>query len=131
MKMMRGEPPEIFGDGHQTRDFSYVGDMIEGIIAVFETHSTRGRVVNIASGKEVRIKKIIETIAECTDYHGDIVYKPSRPGDVVRHRADISLAKSLFGYTPKTGLEEGLKRTVDWYREESKATGGEKRRRAA
>jgi UDP-glucose 4-epimerase len=127
MRMMNGEQPEIFGDGHQTRDFSYVGDTVEGIVDVFKTPSTRGRVVNIASGKEVRIKKIVETIAECMDYHGDIVYKPSRPGDVMRHRADISLAKSLFGYTPKTGLEEGLKKTVDWYRGESGVGAREKR----
>ena len=118
MRIMNGEQPEIFGDGLQTRDFSYVGDMIEGIIAVFETYSTRGRVVNIASGKEVRIKKIVETIAKCMDYRGDIIHKPSRPGDVMRHRGDISLARDLFGYSPKTGLDEGLKKTVDWYSEE-------------
>jgi nucleoside-diphosphate-sugar epimerase len=103
--------------------------MFEGIIGVFKTSSTRGRVVNIASGREVRIKKIIETIAKCMDYRGDIVYKPSRPGDVVRHRGDITLARSLFGYTPKTGLDEGLKKTVDWYREELKGGRKEKQQR--
>ena len=122
MRIMSGEAPEVFGDGSQTRDFSYVGDMIEGIIGVFETPSTRGRVVNIASGKEVRIKKIIETIAKYMDYDGDIVYRTSRPGDVVRHRGDISLARKLFGYSPKTSLDEGLKKTVDWYKEERNAS---------
>ncbi len=118
-RIMSGEKPVIYGDGLQTRDYTYVEDTVAGILGVFRSPAARGQLVNIASGKEVTIKHIISLIVKMTDYKGGVVHKPARPGDVRRHRGDISLARRLFRYEPKVGLEEGLKRTIEWYRAES------------
>ncbi len=118
-RIMNGKAPVIFGTGLQTRDYTYVTDIVEGIIGVFKTRATRGRVVNVASGREVTIKHIIETIASLMEYTGEITYEPARPGDVLRHRGDISLAKKLFNYRPKVTLPEGLRMTTSWYRKDA------------
>lgn len=116
MRIIKGKAPLIFGDGLQTRDYTYVEDTAAGIIGVCETDKTRGEIVNIASGREITIKHIIESIAQMMDYQGEIKHKPARRGDVRRHRGDIGLARELFGYSPKIGLEEGLRKTVEWYK---------------
>jgi len=119
-RILRGEPPVIYGDGRQTRDYTYVGDTVEGILGVFSCEA-RGRLVNIASGKEVSIGVMIAKIAKIMGYRGKIVHKPARPGDVRRHKGDISLARRLFGYSPKTDFDEGLRETVGWYSREFKS----------
>lgn len=121
-RILNGKPPVIFGTGHQTRDYTFVTDTVEGIIGVFGANAARGRVVNVASGREVTIERIIETIASLMKYKGEIAYKPARPGDVLRHRGDISLARKLFNYRPNVTLVEGLTKTITWYR--SGASGG-------
>jgi UDP-glucose 4-epimerase len=122
-RIMAGESPIIYGDGEQTRDYTYVEDTVEGIIGVYETPSSRGKVVNIANGTEVSIGYLIESIAGMMGYQGAIVHEPARPGDVRRHKGDISLAKSLFNFTPKVDLEDGLRRTIQWY-SDSRGRGG-------
>jgi UDP-glucose 4-epimerase len=114
-RILRGHAPVIFGDGNQTRDYTFVEDTVRGILGVYNCTESRGNVVNIASGKEVSIKHIMDLIVKMTGYKGRIIHKPSRPGDVRRHRGDISLAKRLFDYAPKVDLNEGLRRTIDWY----------------
>ena len=114
-RILRGEAPVIFGDGNQTRDYTFVEDTVRGILGVYKCSDSRGKVVNIASGKEVSIKHIMDLIVRMTGYDGKIIHRPSRPGDVRRHRGDISLAKRLFDYAPKVDLNEGLRRTIDWY----------------
>lgn len=114
-RIMQGKAPVIFGDGKQTRDYIYVADLVSGIIGVFGTEEARGKIINIASGREVTIKHLIEMIAELMGFEGEIQYDPPRPGDVLRHRGNISLAKELFGFSPQVDFEEGLKKTVEWY----------------
>lgn len=114
-RILRGEAPVVYGDGSQTRDYTYVSDTVEGILGAFSCPEARGRIVNIASGRELSILTLIEKIAATMHYKGELVHKPARPGDVLRHKGDISLAKKLFGYRPRTGIDEGLKKTVDWY----------------
>ena len=114
-RIMMGDAPVIHGDGLQTRDFSYVEDIADVIPKFYEAKSTRGRVVNLASGEEVSIKKLIELIVELMDYSGKISYTKTRMGDVRRHRGDISLAKKLIGYSSKTDFRNGLIKTIDWY----------------
>jgi UDP-glucose 4-epimerase len=126
-RILRGEPPVIFGDGHQTRDYTYVADTVEGILGVFSCEEATGRLVNIASGKEVSIGVIIAKIAKIMGYEEKIVYKAARPGDVRRHKGDISLARRLFGYSPKTDLDEGLRESIDWYSRELKAASNSRR----
>jgi len=115
-RILSGESPIIDGDGLQTRDYTYVEDIAEVIPKFYETPSTRGRAINIASGREISIKKLIHLIMNLMDYSGDVIYADPRPGDVRRHLGDISLAKELIGYSPKTNYKTGLKRTIEWYK---------------
>ena len=115
-RILNGKPPIICGDGLQTRDYTYVEDTAETIVKIYEVLSTRGKTINIASGKEIRIKDLIKLIAKLTDYRDDIIYAAPRPGDIRRHRGDISLAKKLLGYSPKTDFETGLHKTIEWYK---------------
>jgi UDP-glucose 4-epimerase len=117
-RILAGKPPIIYGDGLQTRDYTYVEDTAETIIKVYEIPSTRGKTINIATGKEIRIKDLINLIAKLADYEGEIVYADPRPGDVRRHKGDISLAKKLLDYSPKIDWETDLRKTIDWYKEQ-------------
>ena len=117
-RILEGQKPVIFGDGLQTRDYTFVGDTVDGILGVYGSAESRGKIVNIASGKEVSIGMIVSLIVRMTGYRGDVAHEPERPGDVRRHRGDISLAQRLFKYEPKVDLEEGLRKTVEWYKRE-------------
>jgi UDP-glucose 4-epimerase len=121
-RILEGATPVIYGDGRQTRDYTYVADTVEGIIGVFECHAARGMIINIASGKEIRIGVLMQKIAKIMGYRGEIVRKPARPGDVLRHKGDVSLARRLFDYAPRTNFDQGLKQTVDWYKHELKSS---------
>lgn len=114
-RLLKGEAPLIFGDGLQTRDYTYVEDIVSAIPRFYEISSTRGRVINIASGKEITIKELVTKMMELLNYKGPIIYQPERPGDVRRHIGDISLSKKLIGYKPSTDFYKGLKKTIEWY----------------
>lgn len=115
-RILDGKPPIIHGDGKQTRDFTYVEDIAGAFPRAYETSLTRGRVINVASGKEMSICDLIHMIMELMDYSGSVINEPSRPGDVRRHLGDISLARRLINHAPKTGYKEGLRKTIEWYR---------------
>lgn len=120
-RIMNGESPIINGDGQQSRDFNYVKDVANLIPELLETDAFVGKAVNIGRGKETTIKQLIELICKEMDYPlENIKYAPERLADVRRHCADISLAKKLIGYAPKTSVEEAIKLTVEWYRREIK-----------
>lgn len=115
-RILDGESPHIYGDGFQTRDYVFVED-IAGIMPDFYSNKvTRGKIINIASGKEITIKYLIEKICELMNYNGEIKYEPERPGDVRKHWGDISLAKKLLNYSPETDFEKGLLKTINWYK---------------
>jgi UDP-glucose 4-epimerase len=115
-RILAGKPPIIHGDGLQTRDYSYVEDIAEAITRIYEIQATRGRVVNLASGKEIEIRELIGLIMKLMGYSGEVVHEKARSGDVRRHRGDISLAETLIDYHPKTDALTGLKNTIDWYK---------------
>lgn len=114
-RLMRGEAPIIYGDGEQTRDFIFVEDTVRGLLAAYAQSATRGQVLNLASGEELRIAAVIKGICDYFNYTGAIEYRPARTADVRRHRGDIQRARALLGFAPKVGFEEGLRRTLDWY----------------
>ncbi len=116
-RILSNKAPIIQGDGLQTRDYIYVEDTVEGFIKIYDNKNTRGKVINIASGKEITILKIVETIAKEMNYNGKIKFEKPRNADVRRHRGDISLAKKLVDFKPAMSIEEGLKKTVEWYKE--------------
>lgn len=119
-RLMAGQPPIIHGDGRQTRDFIFVKDTVRGIIEVYKNKHSRGREINLASGHEVKIKDLICLIAKEFGYKGKILKKAARPADVRRHRAGTKLAKSLLGFSPEYKFQEGVRETIEWYKEKLK-----------
>lgn len=116
LRILRDIPPIIFGDGTQTRDFTYVSDTVKGIIMASECDDMIGETVNIARGEEVSIQELSFIIMK--KLGGKTlkpVYEKKRPGDVMRHYADISKAKKLFGYSPEIDIEEGISLYIDWF----------------
>jgi len=114
--IMRGESPHIFGDGKQTRDYLYVIDTADAAIKIFNCRNTRQKVLNIASGKEISINYLVTLIAKLMSFEGEITYEPDRPADVKRHIANIFLAEDLIDFRPTVPFEEGMGRTVEWYK---------------
>ena len=116
-RILNKEAPIIYGDGNQTRDYIFVMDTAKAIIDIYLSKNTRGKVINIASNKEISIKNLINLIRKLMNYEVEAKYEPERPGDVRRHKADISLAKKIINFRPQTDLEEGLKRTISYFRQ--------------
>lgn len=121
---LQGETVHIHGDGEQTRDFVFVRDTVDAAIRVYETPETRGRIINVASGRETTINTLVREFLAALDIDVPVVYDPARPGDVRRHCGGIELARSLFGYSPRTSLSEGLAETAAWYRASMPPRGG-------
>jgi len=115
-RILSKKKPILEGSGEQTRDFIFVKDVTRAAITIYENEKAIGKVVNIATGRETKIKDIISTICKVMDYKGDWKHEPARPGDVRRHLASIRLAKKIIGFKPKFSLEDGLKETIDWYK---------------
>jgi UDP-glucose 4-epimerase len=116
-RAMRGEDIEIFGDGEQTRDFIFVRDTAEAAVRMYETRSTRGEVVNIASGRETSINTLVRELLGILGSDVKVTHEDPRPGDVRRHCGGIERAERLIGFEAATSLAEGLKETVAWYQE--------------
>lgn len=114
------QPIVIYGNGEQTRDYIYVKDVADATVRIYENKETRGKVINIGMGEKISINRLVKKLLSIMKSEVRVLYKDKRLGDVSMHLADINLARKLIGFKPKVGLEEGLKKTVDWY------TGGEK-----
>ncbi len=112
-----GAPPKINGNGSHSRDFTYVANAVEGNLLASKAEGASGEVFNIAAGIQVTIQELAEKIAESFDWQGGIDHGPAREGDILHSYADISKAEKHLGYQPVVGFEEGLKVTVDWFRE--------------
>jgi UDP-glucose 4-epimerase len=115
-RILRGESPVIYGDGLQTRDYTYVTDVADAAVKVYQAKSTRGKVLNIASAKEISIKDLNSKIAKLMNCKKPIIYDKPRPGDVRRFIGSNSLAKKIINYKPKVDFEEGLRHAINWYR---------------
>ncbi len=117
-QMLRGEQPTIFGDGKQSRDFTYVDDVVEAnlLACKAERKEAVGRIFNVATGRRTNLYQTFEILQRLTGYSGDVKYGPERAGDVKHSLADISRAEKCLGYRPRVDFEEGLSRTVGWYR---------------
>lgn len=118
VQAVRGEPFTIYGDGTQTRSFCYISDLIDGFIAFLEHPDAAGQVVNLGNPIEVDMTVLVQRIQTITGASLPIVYEPMPPDDPLRRRPDIRKAKALLGWEPRVGLDEGLARTIDWFREE-------------
>lgn len=116
-RVLNKEAPVVQGDGKQTRDYIYVTDVADATLKTYKTEKTRGKIMNVGSGKEIQIGALIKMIADIMGCSKKIKYEESRPSDVRRHLADITLAKKLIDFKPKVSFEDGLKKTVEWYSE--------------
>jgi len=115
--VLRGEPPVVYGDGLQTRDFTYIDNVIHANLAACAApRDACGKVVNIACGERVSLLDILEIIYGLAGTRVEPRFEPARPGDVRDSLADISLARELIGYSPKVSFSEGLAKTFSWYR---------------
>ena len=117
--------PVIYGDGEQARDFTYVDDVVEANLrAAVAPERAAGRVLNVAGGrKPTSVNHLLEMIAAELGVEPKPVHEPPRQGDIRRSEADISLARSLIGYEPRVGIEEGIRRTVAWFVDHATRTG--------
>jgi len=115
-RLMRGRPPVLHGDGSQGRDFVYVEDVAEGLIAVMECGAARGLELNLASGVETPILELIETLCDLMEFRGEWIREERRTADVDHHIGDASRIAEVAGFRPPTRLRDGLAKTVEWYR---------------
>jgi Nucleoside-diphosphate-sugar epimerases len=117
-QMLRGEQPTIFGDGEQSRDFTYIDNAVEANLLACNAPAAKaaGQVFNVATARRVTLKETFNALQALTSYSGQPKYAAERGGDIKHSLADISKAEAGLGYKPKVDFEEGLRRTVDWYR---------------
>jgi nucleoside-diphosphate-sugar epimerase len=118
-QMLEGTRPTIFGTGDQGRDFTYIDNIISAnlLACAAPAEKVAGRVFNTACGGQYTLKQIYQLLAKLTGFERPPLYAKSRTGDILHSQADISAAAEAFGYRPLVGVEEGLQRTVEWYRE--------------
>ncbi|HEX2053872.1 MAG TPA: GDP-mannose 4,6-dehydratase [Actinomycetota bacterium] len=114
-KARSGQPAEIYGDGEQTRDYTYVTNVADAAIRLFGSPGARGRVVNVASGAEISVNELVEGLNSLLGDAAGASHVDPRPGDVRRHLGSAELLKQLTGWQPAVPLSEGLERTVAWY----------------
>ena len=117
-QMLRGEQPMILGDGQQSRDFTYIDNVVSANLLACQAPAAEvaGRVFNIATGHRVELNETFRLLKKLTRYAGEVGYGPERTGDVKHSLADLSLARKHLGYEPGVNFEEGLRRTIEWYR---------------
>jgi UDP-glucose 4-epimerase len=117
-KMLAGEQPTIYGDGQHSRDFTYIDNVVHGNLLAADAPAEKasGRMMNAATGTRVTLLQTFDILRELTGYQGDPEFGPERAGDIRDSLADIRLAGELIGYKPVVDFKEGLRRTVEWYR---------------
>ncbi len=109
---LAGEKPTVYGDGTQTRDFTYVGNVVDGTLSAVQADGIAGKTFNIACGEQVSINRLLGELRKLTGVDTEARYVDPRPGEVRHSHADVSLAERELGYGPRIALEEGLKLTV-------------------
>jgi nucleoside-diphosphate-sugar epimerase len=114
--LLEGRPPVVYGDGEQTRDFTYVANVVDGVLRACEAPGVSGAVINLATGGRISLNALLDALRTITGARVAARHAPPRPGDVRDSQADISRARELLGYEPIVPFEEGLRLTVEWYR---------------
>ena len=114
--LLENKAPTIYGDGEQTRDFTYVANVVDGVLRAVKAPDAAGQVVNVATGTSISLNRLFASMRELLGSRVDVAYGPLRNGDVKDSLADITRARTLLGYEPLVSFEAGLKKTIDWYR---------------
>jgi nucleoside-diphosphate-sugar epimerase len=114
--LLEGRQPTIYGDGEQTRDFTYVSNVVDGVLRACDARDAAGQVFNVATAGRTSLNGLLDVMNAIVGTHLRPVYKEGRPGDVKDSQADISKARRLLGYRPVVSLHDGLRHTLDWCR---------------
>jgi nucleoside-diphosphate-sugar epimerase len=122
--LLEKRPPTIYGDGEQTRDFTYVANVVDGVLRACEAPDASGQVINVATGGRISLNTLFETMRHLVGVDIRPVHAEARAGDVRDSQADISRAQALLGYEPIVSFEEGLQKTLEWYRSVGAAATG-------
>jgi UDP-glucose 4-epimerase len=117
-RMLAGEQPTIYGNGEQSRDFTFIDNVVHANLLAARAPAERvsGQMMNTATGTRITLNETFKILCELTNYHGEPAYAPPRSGDIRDSLADIQLAGELLGYESQVDFREGLRRTVEWYR---------------
>ena len=117
-KMLAGEQPTIYGDGEQSRDFTFIENVVSGnlLAAAAPAEEVSGQMMNLATGSRCTLNETFAILSELTGYRGEAAYASPRTGDIRDSLADIGQARKLLGYEPSVSFREGLRRTVEWYK---------------
>jgi UDP-glucose 4-epimerase len=117
-KMLAGEQPTIYGDGEQSRDFTFIDNVVAGnlLAAAAPAEKVAGKMMNLATGQRITLNQTFEILKELTGYQGQPKYEAARTGDIKDSLADIGRARELLGYSPLVDFKEGLRKTVEWYK---------------
>jgi UDP-glucose 4-epimerase len=115
--ILKDEPPTVYGDGEQSRDFTYIDNVVEANLLAARAKQTKGEVINVACGEAVTVNEIIGMINDSVGKNVKSDYTDPRPGDVKHSLADITLAEKLIGFKPKVSFQDGLQLAINWYRE--------------
>src|SRR3954447_4476934 len=114
--LIENSSPKIYGDGEQTRDFTYVANVVDAVLRACEAADASGEVINVAMGGRISLNELFRTIRDLLGATAQPTYVDTRAGDVRDSQADITKARRILGYEPLVSFEEGLRRTVEWYR---------------
>jgi UDP-glucose 4-epimerase len=125
MQMLRGEEPTIFGDGETSRDFTYIDNATSANLLACSAPAAEcaGRVFNCATGRRITLNETFAALKQLTGYTGAVQYGPDRSGDIKHSLADITLAQKHLGYKVLVNFEDGLRRTVEWYKNQNQPVG--------
>ncbi len=115
--ILKDQPPTIYGDGKQSRDFTYVDNIVEANLLAARAKQTKGEVINVACGQAVTVNEITDMINDSLGKNIKPIYTDPRPGDVKHSLADITAAQNLIGYKPIISFKQGLQKAIGWYRD--------------
>jgi nucleoside-diphosphate-sugar epimerase len=113
---LAGKPMTVYGDGSQTRSFCYVSDLVDGMMKLMFTEGIAGEVVNVGNPEEYTMEQIAQKVKEMTGAASEIVYEPLPQDDPIKRKPDISKAEKLLGWKPTVGVDEGLTKTIEYYK---------------
>jgi nucleoside-diphosphate-sugar epimerase len=114
--LLENRSPRIYGDGEQTRDFTYIANVVDGVLRACDAPGVSGEIINVATSGRISLNELFRAMRKIVGATVEPTYADARPGDVRDSQADITKAKRLLGYAPTVSFEEGLKRTIEWYR---------------
>ncbi len=119
--ILNGQPPTIYGDGHQSRDFIFINNVVQGNLLAADAEGAAGRVFNMAEGRQTSLLQLLDSLSRLLGKSVQPDFQPARAGDVRESLADITEARNVLGYEPNTDLDEGLSQTIEYYRTISEA----------